>query len=809
MDRHSSRLYDIPALKAAAAARWLDIFRTLAGVEIDPNPSHHGPCPKCKGTDRFRCIDIDQGVLYCNQCFAEKNGDGIAALAWLTGNSFKDTLKSLADYLNIKATKSAAAPPTTTKVHATIRGLVMALLPSMVKKYGRGVKLVAKWEYPTFAVLRFNLPTPAGEKQRKEFRPICQVPIGQDGWIGWRAGYPDGPRPLYRLPDVQATDQAIITIHGGEKATDAARGLGLNATTNAGGEQAIKKTDWTPLARFALAAIVIDNDEAGEKFGRMVASVLKAQNPAQIIKIIRLPNLPPKGDIVEWIAAGGTKEQFGQVVEAMPVITGIAAPVTDVNEDDDDPHRLARVNLENYALDRGRVIVFWRDEFYVWKNNCYKHISEKELRAKIGMSIKNEYNRINRAAIQEHEDHLAATSKDEDPNYKPPKAKKVSCQIIGATVQATASMTVMSAEIEPNTWIPNQEQRPLVSLTNGILDMAALMTGQDECLTPNSPDWFSLASLPYGFDPSATCPKWEAFLERNLEMDPERIKIVQEWAGYCLLPSTEEQNFLINEGEGANGKGVFTAGLTAMLGEKNVSSVPLELFNDKFARTDTLGKLLNAAGDCGEIDKASEGFIKSFTHGDRMFFDRKNSSGVTCRPTARLMISCNNRPRFSDRTDGIWRKMLLIPWRVQIAEKEQVRGMDKVEWWTKTGELAGMLNWAIRGLHRLLQQKGFTSSIVMKDAVNDYKTDVNPARQFLQEYCRPGGKDSRILGKDLYDSYHSWCKKNGYSFPLASMQFGKEVKRTFPWSERKRETTGVLREYYYYGLTLDYAEQGF
>ena len=808
MEYKTSRKYDIQAIKIAASGLWSDIFHALAGVEIDPNEKHHGPCPKCGGTDRFRTLDIKIGALFCNQCFSQKNGDGISALSWLTGQPFKETIKALADYLNIRTTKAAVPAVPKTKPHATVRGLVLALLPSMTKKYGSGVKPVARWEYPTFAVLRFNLPTPAGEKQRKEFRPIHQVPIGAEGVMGWKTGYPDGLRPLYRLPDVLAAAPGLITIHGGEKATDAAAALGLPATTNAGGEQAVKRTDWTPLARFTLVAIVVDADQAGEKFGRMVAGVLKQQQPGQVIKIVRLPNLPPKGDIVEWIAGGGTVEQFGQVVEQMPADTGIAAPVADVNEDDDDPHRLARVNLENYALERGRVIVFWRDEFYVWKNNCYKHISEKELRAKIGMSIKNEYNRINRAAIQEHEDHLAATGKNDDPDYKPPKAKKVSCQIIGGTVQATASMTVMSAEIEPNTWIPSQEQRPLVSLINGILDMAALMTGQDECLIPNSPDWFSLASLPYGFDPSAICPKWEAFLERNLEMDPERIKIVQEWAGYCLLPSTEEQNFLINEGEGANGKGVFTAGLTAMLGEKNVSSVPLELFNDKFARTDTLGKLLNAAGDCGEIDKASEGFIKSFTHGDRMFFDRKNSSGVTCRPTARLMISCNNRPRFSDRTDGIWRKMLLIPWRVQIAEKEQIRGMDKVEWWQKTGELAGMLNWAIRGLHRLLNQKGFTSSLVMKDAVNDYKTDVNPARQFLQENCKID-KTARVLGKDLYESYHSWCKKNGYTYPLAAMQFGKEVKRNFPWTERKRESTGVLREWYYIGIVLDYAESGF
>ena len=246
-----SRKYDIATLKAAAAGRWLDIFHTLAGVDIDPDPKHHGPCPKCGGTDRFRAIDISAGVLFCNQCFNQQSGDGIAALGWLTGQSFKETVKALAEYLNVSATTAAPAPATKAKIHATLRGYILAVLPAMVKQHGSGIKVVEQWDYGTFHVLRFDLPTPPGEKQRKEFRPVCQVSIGTEGVVGWRAGYPTGPRPLYRLADVQAAAPDLMTVHGGEKAADAANALGLPATTNAGGEAAIKQTDWTPLARFA------------------------------------------------------------------------------------------------------------------------------------------------------------------------------------------------------------------------------------------------------------------------------------------------------------------------------------------------------------------------------------------------------------------------------------------------------------------------------------------------------------------------------------------------------------------------------
>ena len=79
-------------------------------------------------------------------------------------------------------------------------------------------------------MLRFNLPTPRGEKQRKEFRPAHQVPIGTQGKMGWQIGYPkpDENRPLYRLAEITAAfDTSLVTIHGGEKAVDAAVKLGL------------------------------------------------------------------------------------------------------------------------------------------------------------------------------------------------------------------------------------------------------------------------------------------------------------------------------------------------------------------------------------------------------------------------------------------------------------------------------------------------------------------------------------------------------------------------------------------------------
>lgn len=335
---------------------------------------------------------------------------------------------------------------------------------------------------------------------------------------------------------------------------------------------------------------------------------------------------------------------------------------------------------------------------------------------------------------------------------------------------------------------------------NGLVDVAALMRGADlaDVLLPHTPDWFCLNSLPYDFNPAAQCPQWESVLTVNQEGDGDRLKILQEWAGYLLLPDTSEQKFLILEGEGANGKSVFCAGIEAMLGLENISHVPLELFGQRFALTTTLNKLANVAADCGEIDKVAEGFLKAFTSGDRMMFDRKGKPPIEAHPTARLMLATNNRPRFSDRSGGLWRRMILVPWRRRVEDNERIKGMDKPAYWLASGELPGIFNWAVAGLARLREQGGFTRSEMVEDGLEEYRREVNPARQFLLDHVKIDA-DCHVHCKQLYAYYSEWCGENGYR-KINEKNFGREVFRIFKNIEKVRKTFGAERPWAYDGI---------
>ncbi len=95
-------------IKSAAQGHWPDIL-TLLGFDRDILDGQHHPCPRCGGKDRFRLIDADAGAVLCNQCFGECNGDGIAAVKWLNGWTFTETIENLAEHLNLKTKSSAKA----------------------------------------------------------------------------------------------------------------------------------------------------------------------------------------------------------------------------------------------------------------------------------------------------------------------------------------------------------------------------------------------------------------------------------------------------------------------------------------------------------------------------------------------------------------------------------------------------------------------------------------------------------------------------------------------------------------------------
>lgn len=235
-----------------------------------------------------------------------------------------------------------------------------------------------------------------------------------------------------------------------------------------------------------------------------------------------------------------------------------------------------------------------------------------------------------------------------------------------------------------------------------------------------------------------------------------------------------------------------------MLGSDNVGHVSLENFGGRFELGTLVGKAANICGDVGEIDQVAEGNLKQFTGGDVMQFDRKGIAPISCRPTAKLMLSFNNFPKIKDRSRGMWRRMLLVPFQVKIQTKDMVRHMDSADFWLENGESSGILNWAIQGLQRLKEQGDFTESAASEEAIDNYRRDTNPCLDFFDEHLEIC-PTNQVVAMHLYDLYCHWCTKQGQK-PPGNRNFGVEVKRKYG-DIRRRERSGE-RRWYYAGIKI-------
>jgi P4 family phage/plasmid primase-like protien len=439
-----------------------------------------------------------------------------------------------------------------------------------------------------------------------------------------------------------------------------------------------------------------------------------------------------------------------------------------INEEFDDPHALARYvrqSLPHLKLYHGDVLT--------WKCPGYERLSREEFKAAATAGVKRRFDEI-------HErDRQIWIRGGTGPK---PVVAKVGRGLIADVLQAIESDCLVGGHITRPAWLDAApfEATECVATTSAIVHIPGFVTGAkpESYSVPPTPEFFAANWLPYDFDPTADCPKWLAFLDKVFESDPQRIAITQEFFGLCLLPDTSFQKFIVAEGFGANGKSVWCAALTACIGPANCSHVPLEGFGGRFQLNQTLGKLANIAAEVGELDKVAEGFLKSFTSGDRMQFERKHKDPIEMIPTARLVLCTNNRPRFSDRSSGLWRRMIVLPFNVTITEAERVVGMDKPEWWRQQGELPGMLNWAIAGFHRLRRQGKFSESEVSRTALAEYRLENNPAQLFLNAFYEAAPLDD-IVTAEVYGEYRHWCENSGYR-PLSAVVFGKEIIRKFP-----------------------------
>lgn len=426
-------------------------------------------------------------------------------------------------------------------------------------------------------------------------------------------------------------------------------------------------------------------------------------------------------------------------------------------------------------------LVAWRTEFYQFTNKCYEKLVEADLTNDI---VK---------FIQFH-----------------PIAWVKAGRNLGNDIRGNIEAKVFTpAEQTIPFWI-HDSRVPVgdtISLANGIIDLTELKHISEIKVLPHTAELFQTTSLPFSFDPDAKCPAWTSFLDEMLP-DKNTQMALQEWFGYNLVFDNSFQKFAIFYGQGANGKTVCCVVLRALLGDKNVSGVNLEAFDPKrtFLLAGTVGKLANIVEELNISSKTEEGELKKFVAGGLMTVEKKHKDPFEIIPSARLTFATNSLPRLNDSSEGIWRRMLLFPFKKQIMDPErQNRNLVSSKFWVDSNELPGVFNWGLEGRFRLRKNKKFTESVEMIEEAGAFKTQMNPTREFLLETCQ-FQKGSILSTLYLYENYVIYMKDRGYH-PFAMNRFSTELRIVFPEVTKSDHavTHQNARSHVWYDLTSNLA----
>lgn len=326
----------------------------------------------------------------------------------------------------------------------------------------------------------------------------------------------------------------------------------------------------------------------------------------------------------------------------------------------------------------------------------------------------------------------------------------------------------------------------IITLANGILDLEPCAAGLDPVLSDHKPNWFCTSALPFEFRRDAECPRWLSFLNDCLEGDVQRIALLQEWFGYCCSHDTSFEKALLMEGPGGNGKSQAIEVLNALLGgDTNCSAVPLEKIGHRFQDYAMVGKLVNFCAEVPENCYVNISALRQLITGDNYQFERKGIDPFMARPTARLVIAMNTRPKFHDPSNALWRRVMLMPWTYEVPAEKRVLDLGKK---IAAEELPGIFLWAIEGLKRLWKNRKFTESKAVEVATNNMRAENDPIRSELTTLLC-SDEAGFITSSELWELHNAYCNESVESVERGTpASLAAAVRRVFPLAAPAKRT---------------------
>ena len=265
--------------------------------------------------------------------------------------------------------------------------------------------------------------------------------------------------------------------------------------------------------------------------------------------------------------------------------------------------------------------------------------------------------------------------------------------------------------------------------------------------------------FPVRFNPKVKKPeRWLKFLSELFW--PEDIPTLQEFIGYCLIPSNKGQRMMVIKGSGGEGKSQIGVVLSRLFGCNMKDGSIGKISENRFARADLEHTLLCVDDDMRMEALRQTNYVKSIvTAQGQMDLERKGKQSYQGWMYARLLAFSNgDLQALYDRSDGCYRRQLILT--TKDKPLSRVDDPDIAE--KMAAEAEGILLWAFEGLQQLVKNGfQFTESERAKRNRELVKRDNNNVFDFLESegYIRLKA-DACTSSKELYEVYRMWCEEN-------------------------------------------------
>jgi len=294
-----------------------------------------------------------------------------------------------------------------------------------------------------------------------------------------------------------------------------------------------------------------------------------------------------------------------------------------------------------------------------------------------------------------------------------------------------------------------------IGLQNGIYDL------QKQQLLPFDEKYLITKIFPFNYNEQAKCERFMKFLPEILEEND--ILVIQEMFGYCFLKDYPLAIMFFLVGVGRNGKSTLLNVLIKLLGNENISNVPIQsLCDDNFSGIDLYQRNANIVGDLSAKELEHTGKLKQLCGNDFIRARDLYEKSMKFKSYAKLINAMNEIPVCHDTTLAWMQRCACIEFPNQFLDGVEGTDPDLTEKLTTPEEIEGVFLWAMDGYKRIKTNKKFSSHKNLTDMMNFIAKTKNSIFQFVKEHIHYR-ENAEQLKDDVYKSFLDYCKKKDFS----------------------------------------------